>query len=147
MRQLADIAAGLVAVLGVLGAVAGAWAWWRGSLERSFWILWRVVQLATTTLAAIALVVFVSGYKPASGLFWLYMLLPIAVSIIAEQLRIASADAVLSSRDLEDAQAVGELPDDEQQLIVLTIAHRELAVAATACLVIAFLALRVLATV
>jgi len=110
-------------------------------------MLWRVVQLATTTLAAIALVVFVSGYKPASGLFWLYMLLPIAVSIIAEQLRIASADAVLSSRDLEDAQAVGELPDDEQQLIVLTIAHRELAVAAIACLVIAFLALRVLATV
>ena len=128
-------------------ALTGAWAWWRGSLERSFWILWRVVQLATTTLAAIALVVFVSGYKPASGLFWLYMLLPIAVSIIAEQLRIASADAVLSSRDLDDAQAVGELPDDEQQLIVLTIAHRELAVAAIACLVIAFLALRVLATV
>jgi len=131
----------------VSAALTGAWAWWRGSLERSFWILWRVVQLATTTLAAIALVVFVSGYKPASGLFWLYMLLPIAVSIIAEQLRIASADAVLSSRDLDDAQAVGELPDDEQQLIVLTIAHRELAVAAIACLVIAFLALRVLATV
>jgi len=147
LRHLADIAALIVAALGVSGALTGAWAWWRGSLERSFWILWRVVQLATTTLAAIALVVFVSGYKPASGLFWLYMLLPIAVSIIAEQLRIASADAVLSSRDLEDAQAVGELPDDEQQLIVLTIAHRELAVAAIACLVIAFLALRVLATV
>lgn len=128
------------------GALTGAWAWWRGSLERSFWILWRVVQLATTTLAAIALVVFVTGYKPASGLFWLYMLLPIVVSIIAEQLRAASADAVLSTRELEDAQAVGELPQSEQQLIVITIAHRELAVAAVACIVIAFLALRVLAT-
>lgn len=143
---MADIAAVLVAILGVLSALAGAWAWWQGSLERSFWILWRVTQLATTTLAAVALVVFVAGYKPASGLFWLYMLLPIAVSIIAEQLRAASADAVLSSRDLDDAQAVGELPADEQQLIVLTIAHRELAVAAIACLVIAFLALRVVAT-
>jgi len=90
--------------------------------------------------------VFVAGYEPASGLFWLYMLLPIAVSIIAEQLRIASADAVLSSRDLDDAQAVGQLPEGEQQLIVMTIAHRELAVAAIACVVIAFLALRVLAT-
>lgn len=128
------------------GALTGAWAWWRGSLERSFWILWRVVQLATTTLAAIALVIFVTGYKPASGLFWLYMLLPIVVSIIAEQLRAASADAVLSTRELEDAQAVGELPQSEQQLIVITIAHRELAVAAVACIVIAFLALRVLAT-
>ncbi len=130
----------------MLGALAGAWAWWQGSLERGFWILWRITQLATTLLAAVALIVFVAGYKPASGLFWLYMLLPIAVSIIAEQLRIASADAVLSSRDLDDAQAVGKLPEDQQQLIVLTIAHRELAVAAISCLVIGFLALRVLAT-
>ncbi len=136
----------LVAALAVLGALAGAWAWWQGSLERGFWILWRATQLATTLLAAVALIVFVAGYKPASGLFWLYMLLPIAVSIIAEQLRIASADAVLSSRDLDDAQAVGKLPEDQQQLIVLTIAHRELAVAAISCLVIGFLALRVLAT-
>ncbi len=146
MRELSDIAAALVATLGVLGTLAGAWAWWQGSLERSFWILWRMAQLSTTVLAAVTLIVFVSGYKPASGLFWLYMLLPIVVSIIAEQLRVASADAVLSSRDLEDAQAVGDLPTDEQQLVVLTIAHRELAVAATACLVIAFLALRVIAT-
>lgn len=136
----------LVAALGVLGALAGAWAWWQGSRERAFWILWRATQLATTLLAAVALIVFVSGYKPASGLFWLYMLLPIAVSIIAEQLRVASADAVLSSRELDDAAAVGELPENEQQLIVVTIAHRELAVAAVACIVIAFLALRVLAT-
>lgn len=136
----------LVAALAVLGTLAGAWAWWQGSLERGFWILWRVTQLATTLLAAVALIVFVAGYKPASGLFWLYMLLPIAVAIIAEQLRVASADAVLSSHDLDDAQAVGELPQSEQHLIVMTIAHRELAVAAIACFVIAFLALRVLAT-
>jgi hypothetical protein len=146
LRQLADIAAALVATIAVLGAIAGLWAWWRGSMQRGFWIIWRVSQLATTVLAAVALIVFIAGYKPSSGLFWLYMLLPIAVSIIAEQLRIASADAVLSSRDLDDAQAVGELPADEQQLIVSTIANRELAVAAIACVVIAFLALRVLAT-
>ncbi|MBJ7243954.1 MAG: hypothetical protein JHD03_03950 [Solirubrobacteraceae bacterium] len=146
MRQLADIAALLVAALGALGTLAGAWAWWQGSLERGFWILWRVTQLATTALAAVALIVFVADYKPASGLFWLYMLLPIAVSIIAEQLRAASADAVLSSRDLDDAQAVGKLPASEQRLIVATIANRELAVAAVACFVIAFLALRVIAT-
>ena len=146
LRQLADIAAALVATIAVFGAIAGLWAWWRGSMQRGFWIIWRVSQLATTDLAAVALIVFIAGYKPSSGLFWLYMLLPIAVSIIAEQLRIASADAVLSSRDLDDAQAVGELPADEQQLIVSTIANRELAVAAIACVVIAFLALRVLAT-
>ena len=48
----------IVAALGALGALSGAWAWWQGSLERGFWILWRVTQIATTTLAAVALIVF-----------------------------------------------------------------------------------------
>ena len=130
----------------MLTAIAGGWAWWRDSLDRAFWTLWRVTQAAATLLAAIALVAFVSGYDPSDGLFWLYMLLPIAVSIIAEQLRLASADSVLASRDLDDAQQVGLLAESEQRLIVSTIAHRELAVIAIAALVIAFLALRVLAT-
>ena len=126
--------------------LVGLWAWWQGSLDRVFWVLWRVTQAAAMLLAAIALVAFVDGYRPSTGLFWLYMLLPIAVSIIAEQLRIASADSVLAARDRDDAQAVGLLPEAEQQLIVSTIAHRELAVIAIAAAVIAFLALRVLAT-
>lgn len=126
--------------------LVGLWAWWQGSLDRLFWVLWRVTQAAAMLLAAIALIAFVDGYRPSTGLFWLYMLLPTAVSIIAEQLRIASADSVLAARDLDDAQAVGLLPEAEQQLIVSTIAHRELAVIAIAAAVIAFLALRVLAT-
>jgi len=126
--------------------LVGLWAWWQGSLDRVFWVLWRVTQAAAMLLAAIALIAFIDGYQPSTGLFWLYMLLPTAVSIIAEQLRIASADSVLAARDLDDAQAVGLLPDAEQQLIVSTIAHRELAVIAIAAAVIAFLALRVLAT-
>jgi len=126
--------------------LVGLWAWWQGSLDRLFWVLWRVTQAAAMLLAAIALVAFIDGYQPSTGLFWLYMLLPTAVSIIAEQLRIASADSVLAARDLDDAQAVGLLPEAEQQLIVSTIAHRELAVIAIAAAVIAFLALRVLAT-
>ena len=146
MRQIADIAATLVAAAGTLTMLVGLWAWWQGSLDRVFWVLWRVTQAAAMLLAAIALVAFVDGYRPSTGLFWLYMLLPIAVSIIAEQLRIASADSVLAARDLDDAQAVGLLPEAEQQLIVSTIAHRELAVIAIAAAVIAFLALRVLAT-
>ncbi len=147
MRQIAEIAAGLVATLAIVAALSGGWAWWRGKLERAFWRLWRTTQLATTALAAVALIAFIAGYDPSTGLFWLYMLLPIATSIIAEQLRIASADTVLSARELDDAQGVGLLPESEQQLIVSTIAQRELAVAALACLVIAFLALRAATTI
>ncbi|HVP02247.1 MAG TPA: hypothetical protein VMT10_06730, partial [Solirubrobacteraceae bacterium] len=87
-----------------------------------------------------------AGYHPASRLLWLYLLLPMAVSIIAEQLRIASAQHVLDANDLEDAQAVGRLAQGEQHLIVRAIMRREVAITALAALVIVFLALRVLAT-
>ena len=68
------------------------------------------------------------------------------VSIIAEQLRLASAQTVLDQRDLEDAQAVAALPEEEQMTIVRAIMRREAGVMTIAALVIAFLALRVLGT-
>ena len=87
-----------------------------------------------------------SGYDADSGLLYLYLLLPIVVSIIAEQLRLASAQTVLDQRKLENAQAVGELPADEQTAIVRAIMSREVGVMTIAAFVIVFLALRVLAT-
>jgi len=146
MRQVADISAIVVAAIALVTALVGAWVWWRSSGATLFWGMWRATQAATTVLAAIALVAAITGLDPRSGLFWLYMLLPIAVSIIAEQLRIATAQYVLDRRDLEDAQAVGRLDPVEQREIVLQIAGRELATAALACVVIGFLALRVLGT-
>ena len=136
----------MVAAIALATALVGAWVWWRSSGATLFWGMWRATQAATTALAAIALVAAITGLDPRSGLFWLYMLLPIAVSIIAEQLRIATAQYVLDRRDLEDAQAVGRLDPVEQREIVLQIASRELATAALACVVIGFLALRVLGT-
>ena len=98
-------------------------------------------------LAAVAAVALVTGFDPPGGLFWLYMLLPIAVSIIAEQLRIAAAQTVLDQRGLADAHAVGELPDAEQAAVVDAIVAREVAIVGLAALVIAFRALRGLMTV
>lgn len=132
--------------LALATALLGAWVWWRSSGSRIFWGMWRATQLATTVLAAVALAAAITGIDPKSGLFWLYMLLPIAVSVIAEQLRIATAQYVLDQRGLEDAQAVGRLEPAGQREIVHQIAGRELATAALACVVIGFLALRVLGT-
>jgi hypothetical protein len=146
MRQVADISAIVVAAIALSTALAGAWVWWRSTGSGLFWGMWRATQAATTALAAVALVAAITGLDPESGLFWLYMLLPIAISIIAEQLRIATAQYVLDKRGLEDAQAVGRLEPVKQREIVLQIAGRELATAALACAVIAFLALRVLGT-
>lgn len=147
MAQTAQITAVLVAALNAAVALGGAWAWWRAQAPAALWWGWRAAQLSTTVLAAVAAVALVTGFDPPDGLFWLYMLLPIAVSIIAEQLRIAAAQTVLDQRGLADAQAVGGLPDAEQAAVVDAIVARETAVVALAALVVVILALRVLMTV
>jgi hypothetical protein len=146
MKQTAEIAAIVVAVLNLVVAAGGGWAWWHGESPRSLWRAWRIAQLSTTVLAAVALVALVTGYNPPDDLFWLYLLLPIVVAIIAEQLRIAAAQTVLDQHDLADAQAVGTLAPAEQTEIVAAIVAREVWIVALAGLVIAFLALRVLMT-
>jgi hypothetical protein len=146
MAQTADITAIVVATLNLIAAGAGLWGVWRWDTPRAFWWIARAGQLSTTALAGVALIAVATGFEPGAGLFWLYLLLPIAVSIIAEQLRIASAQLILDQHDLADAQAVGRLPEAEQQDIVLEIVRRETLVLALAAGVIAFLALRVLPT-
>ena len=141
-RAIAEIAAWVVlAVNAIAGAFAG-WRWWQVQPSDAVWPLLRAGQAAAFVQAGVAGVLFVSGYAPADGLYWLYALLPVAIGLIAEQLRIASAEQVLENRGLPDAQAVGALPEREQRSVVLAIVRREIGVMALAALVVAFLALR-----
>jgi len=55
---------------------------------------------------------------------------------------VASAQTILDQRELESAQAVGELPEDEQQAVVGAIVRREMGVMTLSALVVVFLALR-----
>jgi hypothetical protein len=145
-----DVAHLLALVVAVTNAVAGVVAavlWWRVQPHQYAWLLIRVGQAAAVAQAVGAGVLAAAGLQPADDLYWLYALLPVAVGFVAEQLRLVSAQTVLDARDLEDAQAVGRLPADQQQSVVLQIVRRELGVMAAAALVIAFLALRALGTV
>ncbi len=146
LAQLTDIAAVLVAALNLLAGALGGWAWWRGEAGRAFWSAVRAGQAATSVLALLAAVLLITGFEPADDLMYLYLLLPIVVSIIAEQLRVASAQTILDQLGLEDAEAVGRLPEQRQHDVVWSIARREAGVMTIAALVIAFLALRVLGT-
>lgn len=141
-RTLAEIAAwSVLAANAVAGAVAG-WRWWLVSPSDAVWPLLRAAQAVAVAQALVAGVLFALGYDPRDGLYWLYALLPVAIGLIAEQLRIASAEQVLENRELPDAQAVGGLPEAEQRSVVLAIVRREIGVMALAALVVAFLALR-----
>ena len=146
MRDVAVVAALVVAAVNAIAAVFGAWRWWAGEPSRGFWISVRLGQATAIGLAVVAGVAAVSGFAPSDGLFWLYALLPVAVGLVAEQFRVASAQTVLDARGLPDAQAVGALDAGEQREIVATILRREIAVMALAALVVAFLALRAYGT-
>ena len=82
----------------------------------------------------------------ASSLHLIYGLLPIAVSFVAEQLRIASAQMVLDGRGFESAAELGELDPEEQRVIVLTIVQRELGVMVLAAIVMTVLLARAAGT-
>jgi hypothetical protein len=109
-------------------------------------VLARAGQAAIVVQVLLGALLLALGHEPADGLHILYGVLPLAVSFVAEQLRIASADAILGARGLDSAQDVGELPEAEQRVVVLSIVRREMGVMAVACLVVVALALRAATT-
>jgi len=133
----------VVAGLNAVAALIGALQWSRGATPaRAFWVAVRVAQGAAVVFAATCGVLALSGEKPDDGLFWLYVVLPLAVALIAEQLRLASARAELDARELPDAHAMRALSDADQRAIVVAILRREMVVMAVACAAVSFLALR-----
>jgi hypothetical protein len=135
-----------VAALNAAPALLGAWSWYRMRESRAFWLLLRVGQLAAILLALAVGVLAAAGRYSSEHLFYLYALLPVVVAFIAEQFRIASAQAILDQRGLDGAEAVGRLPQAEQRELVALILRREMGVMTLSALVVVFLALRAAAT-
>jgi hypothetical protein len=144
--QAVVAAALVVAVLNALPGLLGGWRWYRCEASRAFWLLLRIGQGSAFTLALAVGSLAAAGKYSSEHLFYLYALLPLAVGFVAEQLRVISAQTILDRRELADAQAVGELPEDEQRTVVAEIMRRELGVMATSALVVVFLALRAAGT-
>jgi hypothetical protein len=132
----------LVIVLFTAAGVVGALAWWAVRPSDLFWRLLRSAQAALVGLVALDGVLLALGRESDGGLYYLYLLLPVGISFIAEQLRIGVAETVLEARDLPAAAAVDELAPDEQRSIVLTIVRREIGVMTLAALTCAALVVR-----
>jgi hypothetical protein len=140
------IAVGVLAI--VLNGAAGgwgAWRWWRAEPSIWFWRLLRAAQTVLVVQVALGGVLVLLGHKPP-GLHVVYGLLPLAVSFVGEQLRVASAQAVLDVRGHESAAAVGKLSEEEQRSVVLAIVQREMGVMTLAALVIVVLLARAAGT-
>jgi hypothetical protein len=142
MAHVAEVVALVTAVTNLLAGAFGAWRWWLVEPSRTFWVLCRLAQALAVVQAAVAGVLAALGFDPGDGLYWLYAVLPVAVSFVAEQLRVTAAETVLDDAGLENAQAVGALDEARQRSVVLAIVRREMGVMTAAALVVAFLALR-----
>jgi hypothetical protein len=121
----------------------GAFGWWRHRQVRGFWPLLRAGQGLVVLQAVDGAVLILMG-RDLPELHLVYGLVPIGVSFLAEQLRLAAADTVLAQRGLEGRADVEALPDREQRDLVNAILRREMGVMAASALVVTALALRAL---
>ena len=128
---------GLIAVNAVAG-LYGTYAWWRRATPRAFWPLLRTGQALVMVEAVDGAILLAIG-KDLPELHLIYGLVPLGVSFLAEQLRLASADTVLSQRGLEGRKDVEALPAAEQQQLVRDIVRREMGVMAASAIVVALL--------
>ena len=123
----------VAAVIGLIGFVR--------SPVRAFWYFLRAGQVLVMLSAVIGAALLLEG-KDLPRLHLIYGLVPIAVSFVAEQLRLASADIVLEQKGLESAKEVATLPEAEQHALVRSIVARETLVMAASAFVVALLCLR-----
>jgi hypothetical protein len=131
-----------VAVL-VANLVAGAWgavAWLRGRPSVAFWYLLRIAQGTVVAQVIAGTILLLLGREASDGLHYLYGVLPLLVTLLAEGARAGAAERELTGLDFDS------LPRERQRLIALAIVRRETGIMAVSALIVLFLALRAAGT-
>jgi heme A synthase len=127
-------------VLNLAAFAVGGIAWYRDRPSIPFWYLLRAAQGAVFLQTMLGGLLVFTGHEPADDLHYLYGILPLVVSLIAEAARTGAAERELGDVDLEALSA------EQQQSIALAIVRREMGIMAVSCGVILFLALRAAGT-
>jgi heme A synthase len=118
----------------------GGVAWLRRRPSIPFWYLLRGAQATVFLQALLGGLLVMTGHHPGDNLHYLYGILPLVVSFLAEGARAGAAQRELGDVDFES------LPGDDQQALALAIVRREMGIMAVSCGVILFLALRAAGT-
>ncbi|HET7510319.1 MAG TPA: hypothetical protein VFJ65_08745 [Solirubrobacterales bacterium] len=129
----------LIALNATAGIVGGV-AWYRDCPSIPFWYLLRAAQVSVFIQALLGGLLVVTNHEPKEGLHYLYGILPIVVSFIAEGARADAAHREVGETDYEN------LPPADQESLALAIVRREMGIMAVSCGVIFFLALRAAGT-
>jgi heme A synthase len=126
--------------LNLLAFGFGGVAWLRDRPSVPFWYLLRAAQVAVVLQALLGGLLIFSGHEATSDLHYLYGILPLLVSFLAEGARTGAAERELGDLDFES------LPGEEQQSLAMAIVRREMGIMAVSCGVILFLGLRAAGT-
>jgi heme A synthase len=126
--------------LNLAAFAAGGVAWLRRRPSIPFWYLLRGAQGAVFLQALLGGLLVMTGHEPDDNLHYLYGILPLVVSFLAEGARAGAAQRELGDVDFE------ALPEADQQTLALAIVRREMGIMAVSCGVILFLALRAAGT-
>ena len=129
-----------VIALNLVAFAVGGLAWYRNRPSIPFWYLLRAAQTAVFLQALLGGLLVFTGHKPGENLHYLYGILPLVVSLIAEGARTGAAERELRDVDFE------ALPTERQQDLAIAIVRREMGIMAVSCGVILFLALRAATT-
>jgi len=131
------IAVGICLIVLNLGAgLLGGIAWFRKQPSIPFWYLLRAAQASVFLQALLGGLLVVTGHEPKEELHYLYGILPLLVSFIAEGARFGAAERELGDVDPES------IPESEREAVVEAILRREMGIMAVSCWVIFFLGLR-----
>lgn len=135
------LAVGIALIVLNLGAgLVGGIAWLRDRSSIPFWYLLRAAQASVVLQALLGGLLVLTGHEPANDIHYLYGILPLLVSFLAEGARTGAAERELGDIDFES------LPAQDQQSLALAIVRREMGIMVVSCWVIVFLALRAAGT-
>jgi hypothetical protein len=129
-----------VILLNAAAFAVGGIAWLRSQPSVPFWYLLRAAQVSVFLQVLLGGLLIFTNHEADDEIHYLYGLLPLLVSFLAEGARTGAAQRELGETEFESLDA------DTQQAIALAIVRREMGIMAVSCGVILFLALRAAGT-
>jgi hypothetical protein len=129
-----------VLLLNLAAGALGGIAWFRNRPSVPFWYLRRAAHASVFLQVMLGGLLIFTNHEAPDDLHYLYGVLPLVVSFLAEGARAGAAERELGDVDVESLSA------ETQQSLALAIVRREMGIMAVSCGVIFFLALRAAAT-
>ena len=121
------------------GAVGGL-AWFQSRPSVVFWYVLRTAQALVVLQLLLGTLLVLAGNEAPGDLHYVYGILPLAVTLLAEAMRAGASDRELEGIDFDS------LPTDRKRRFAMAIVRRETGIMAVSAWVVFFLALRAAGT-